>query len=311
MRVDHAQLRALTAVIREGSFERAAAALNVTPSAVSQRVRALEERVGRLLVRRTAPATVTADGQILVHLAEQTALLEHDALDRLGMLEDDLPQTSIFVAVNHDSLETWFVEAATDFSHRTRTTLDMRSEDQDHTAALLREGSVLGAVTTLAEAAQGCHLHALGSMRYAATCSPEFHARYFGRGVTPAAMAVAPVLVFNRKDAMQARFARKIMRGAPWQPPTWWLPSSRAFVRATLEGLGWTMNPMPLVHDELEAGRLVLLKTRAWEDVPLFWQHWRVNSVVMQALTDCVLRAAQGLVRARATADTSIADRRI
>lgn len=299
MKIDHAQLRALAAVVREGSFERAAAVLHVTPSAISQRVKALEERAGTLLIQRTSPAMPTADGQVLVHLAEQTALLEHDALDRLGLAQDGTSPTSVSVAVNHDSLETWFVQAACNFSKRTGATLDMRSEDQDHTAALLRDGTVLGAVTTLAEAVQGCRLHTLGSMRYAATCSPSFHEQHFARGVTAGAMAAAPVLVFNRKDALQARFASRITGPAPWQPPIWWLPSSRAFVQATLMGLGWTMNPLPLVQDALASGDLVLLKARAWEDVPLYWQHWRVESSVMSALTESVLGAAKGLVKTR------------
>lgn len=132
MKIDHGNLRALAAVVREGSFERAALALSVTPSAVSQRIKALEDRMGRLLVQRTVPAAATADGRVLVQLAEQTALLEHDALNRLGVAEDDVPHASIPIAVNHDSLETWFVEAALQFrrapaprwtcSPRTRTT---------------------------------------------------------------------------------------------------------------------------------------------------------------------------------------------
>ena len=222
MKIDHGNLRALAAVVREGSFERAALALSVTPSAVSQRIKALEDRMGRLLVQRTVPAAATADGRVLVQLAEQTALLEHDALNRLGVAEDDVPHASIPIAVNHDSLETWFVEAALQFSARTRATLDMQSEDQDHTAALLRNGAVLGAVTTLADPVQGCRIHALGSMRYVATCSPDFHKRYFSQGVNAQTLAQAPVLVFNRKDALQARFAHKISDPAPWQPPVWW-----------------------------------------------------------------------------------------
>ena len=199
MKIDHGNLRALAAVVREGSFERAALALSVTPSAVSQRIKALEDRMGRLLVQRTVPAAATADGRVLVQLAEQTALLEHDALNRLGVAEDDVPHASIPIAVNHDSLETWFVEAALQFSARTRATLDMQSEDQDHTAALLRNGAVLGAVTTLADPVQGCRIHALGSMRYVATCSPDFHKRYFSQGVNAQTLAQAPVLVFNRR----------------------------------------------------------------------------------------------------------------
>jgi LysR family transcriptional regulator (chromosome initiation inhibitor) len=296
MNLDHAQLRALAAVVREGSFERAAATLHVTPSAVSQRIKGLEDRVGRLLVQRTTPAVATADGQVLVRLAEQAALLEHDALNRLGVA-DDVPRATVPVAVNHDSLETWFMEAALDFASRTQGSLDLRAEDQDHTAELLRSGAVLGAVTTLSEAVQGCRLHALGSMRYAATCSPAFHQRYFAEGVNAQSLAHAPVLVYNRKDALQGRFARRVLRGAPWQPPVWWLPSARAFVRASLAGLGWTMNPLPLVRDDLDAGRLVLLRARAFEDTPLYWQHWRVESDTMSALTDAVLAAARALVR--------------
>lgn len=299
MKIEHDHLRALAAVVREGSFERAAQALHVTPSAVSQRIKTLENRIGRLLVQRSVPAVATPDGQVLVRLAEQTALLEHDALSRLGVADETAGQVSIPVAVNHDSLETWFVDAIVHFSAGGRATLDLQSEDQDHTAALLRNGAVLGAVTTLADPVQGCRIHALGSMRYVAVCTPQFHARYFAQGVNAQSMAGAPVLVFNRKDAMQARFAQKFMGRQPWQPPVWWLPSSRAFVQATLGDLGWTMNPLPLVKHELEDGRLVLLRGRAWEDVPLYWQHWRVNSEAMQALTDSVLVAARSLVRRR------------
>ena len=300
MRIDHAQLRALAAVIREGSFERAAQSLNVTASAVSQRIKALEDRVGRLLVKRSTPTEATAEGQVLVQLAEQTALLEHDALQRMGIADDDLPQASVPVAVNHDSLETWFPEAALAFSRQTGTTLDLHSEDQDHTVQLLRQGAVLGAVTTLDEPVQGCQIHALGSMRYAATCTPEFHARWFARGVTSQALAQAPVLVFNRKDNMQARFARRLAgEDLAMTAPTWWIPSTRAFVQANLGGLGWTMNPLPLVRRHLESGRLVYVRQRAWEDIPLYWQHWKGDVRTMALLTRAVLDASSTLVRKR------------
>ncbi len=300
MRLDHAQLRALAAVVREGGFERAAQSLNVTASAVSQRIKALEERVGHLLVKRSTPAEATAEGRVLVQLAEQMALLEHDALHRMGVAEEDLPRASIPVAVNHDSLETWFPEAAIRFSHSTGTTLDLHTEDQDHTVALLRQGAVLGAVTTLSEPVQGCQIHPLGSIRYVATCTPEFHARHFARGVNAQSLAQAPVLVFNRKDDLQARHARRLAGSEqPLNAPTWWIPSTRAFVQANLGGLGWTMNPLPLVRRHLESGRLVYVKQRVWEDVPLYWQHWKGEVTSMGLLTRAVLEAASTLVRRR------------
>jgi LysR family transcriptional regulator, chromosome initiation inhibitor len=300
MRFDHAQLRALAAVVREGSFERAALALHVTPSAISQRIKALEDRVGRLLVQRTSPASATAEGQILVRLAEQTALLEHDALTRIGIDDEQLPRSSIAVAVNHDSMETWFPDAAVLFAAGSSATLDLHVEDQDHTADLLRRGEVLGAVTTLAEPVQGCQIHALGSIRYVATCTPQFHAQHFSKGVTAAALAQAPVLVFNRKDDLQARHARRLAgNDGPLQPPVWWIPSTRAFVHANLAGLGWTMNPLPLVRRHLEAGRLVYLRQRVYEDVPLYWQHWKGDVQGMATLTRAVLQASSALVRKR------------
>ncbi|MGN0859116.1 MAG: LysR family transcriptional regulator ArgP [Stenotrophomonas sp.] len=300
MRFDHAQLRALAAVVREGSFERAALALHVTPSAISQRIKALEDRVGRLLVQRTTPATATAEGQVLVRLAEQTALLEHDALSRIGIADEQLPRSSIPVAVNHDSMETWFPEATVLFAGSASATLDLHVEDQDHTAELLRRGQVLGAVTTLAEPVQGCQIHALGSIRYVATCTPAFHARHFAKGVNATALAQAPVLVFNRKDDLQARHARRLAgNDAPLQPPVWWIPSTRAFVHANLAGLGWTMNPLPLVRRHLEAGRLVYLRKRVYEDIPLYWQHWKGDVLGMASLTRAVLTASSALVRKR------------
>lgn len=300
MRIDHGQLRALAAVVREGSFERAASALHVTPSAISQRIKALEDRVGRLLVQRTNPATATAEGQILVRLAEQTALLEHDALARIGIDDQALAPASIAVAVNHDSLETWFPEAAVQFGRQSQATLDLHVEDQDHTATLLRRGEVLGAVTTLAEPVQGCQIHPLGSIRYVATCTPDFHARHFARGVNAASLAAAPVLVFNRKDDLQARHARRLAGSDELpNPPVWWIPSTRAFVHANLAGLGWTMNPLPLVRRHLEAGRLVYLRQRVYEDVPLYWQHWKGEVRGMDLLTRAVLDASAQLVRRR------------
>jgi len=301
MNFDHGQLRALAAVLREGGFERAAAALHVTPSAVSQRIKALEDRIGRLLLRRTTPVAATPEGNVLLHLAEQTALLERDALERLGVDDLDAGPISIPVAVNHDSLATWFLGAATRFAERigphVQATLAIQPEDQDHTAALLREGRVLGAVTALVEPVQGCRLHRLGSVRYIATCSPDFHRRHFARGVTPAALAHAPVLTYNRKDALPARFARAIVGDAPWQPPVWRMPSVPMMEAATRAGLGWAMNIPEQIAADLHTGRIVPLRARAWIDVPMTWQHWQVRSQLMDTLTDCVLAASATLAK--------------
>jgi len=296
MQLDSAQLNAFSAVIDEGSFERAAAVLHITRSAVSQRIKLLEERVGQVLVRRATPCTATEAGQALYRHAREIALSEADALAAIG--GGPRSTTRLAIGVNADSLATWFPAAMAQAGEDPSITFDIHVEDQDHSANLLREGRVMAAVTADPQPVQGCQIHALGSIRYAATCTPEFRERHFAKGVTAQALAQAPVLVFNRKDDMQSRFARRMAGDdLPSTAPTWWIPSTRAFVQANLGGMGWTMNPLPLVKRHLDAGRLVYVRQRAWEDVPLYWQHWKGDVQTMALLTRAVLDASSALIR--------------
>jgi LysR family transcriptional regulator (chromosome initiation inhibitor) len=297
MMLDYAQLAALAAVVGEGSFERAARVLHVTPSAVSQRIRQLEERVGAVLVQRGAPCRATPAGGPLLRHAERVALLEADldaALPGLRRARSAAPSRSTLrVAVNADSLATWFMPALARFaSAQPQVQLDLVLEDQDHAIELLRRGEVLAAVTSAAAAVQGCGTHALGRLRYVATASPAFLERWFVHGVDAAALAAAPCLVFNRKDALQARWLQRVTRRAI-APPCHWLPSTQGFVDAALAGVGWGMNPLPLVQSHLAAGRLVELVPSRGVDVPLHWQCSRLAVPALDALTDAVLAAAQ------------------
>jgi LysR family transcriptional regulator (chromosome initiation inhibitor) len=293
---DPHQLRALAAVLREGTFEAAARQLHVTPSAISQRIKALEERVGKLLLIRSNPVTATPEGQLLAQLAERQALLEAETRRQLGQ---DTEHPTLTIAVNSDSLETWFMPAITGFARRSPARLDLRLEDQEHTADLLRRGEVLAAVTTQSEPVQGCRSEPLGSLRYAAVCTPAFHAAYFAQGVTAEALRQAPVILFNRKDSLQHRYARRFLTTHDWHPPIWWIPSTHAFINAALAGMGWCMNPIPMVQHALDRGDLVMLSADAIEDEPLHWQHWQLEAQWVQQLTDQVREAARGLVAPR------------
>src|SRR6478609_7327110 len=79
----------LAAVVDEGTLDAAARRLHVTPSAVSQRIKALEEQLGRLVLVRSKPVRPTDAGAAIVRLARQAALLEHDTLAALGAEEED------------------------------------------------------------------------------------------------------------------------------------------------------------------------------------------------------------------------------
>lgn len=291
--LDYAQLAALAAVVREGSFERAARALHVTPSAVSQRVRQLEERLGEVLVVRGQPCTATEAGRLLCRHAERVGLMEQDLRAALPALGDDgQGRVTLRVAVNADSLATWFVPAMAAFCDGTPALLDVRLDDQDHTGEHLRAGEVLAAVCALQAPVQGCRSLALGALRYVATASPGFVARHLAGGVTPAALAAAPCIVYDHKDRLQQQWARAAC-GAEGPLPCHWLPSTHAFVDAARAGLGWGMNPLALARPALDRGELVALHDGLPLDVPLYWQCARRPLPALDRLTATVLEAAR------------------
>src|SRR5258708_27490460 len=295
MRIDSAQLAAFAAVIREGSFERAARTLNVTRSAVSQRVKQLEERVGQVLVRRGVPCVPTEAGQRLFRHAHQMSQLEAEALASLQ--GTGVAGAMVSIAVNADSLATWFIDALAPLARDHGLAFDVLVEDQDHSSDLLRQGRVMAAVTSDPRAVQGCRVVRLGAMRYRAVASPQFVRRFFPTGVDATSLATAPLLGFNRKDSLPARFAPR----ATWRAlgaPVHWLPSSQAFVAAALAGMGWGMNPEALVRGHLEAGTLVDLARQEPIDVVLYWQHWRLEISALSSLTDSVLRVVHGALQA-------------
>lgn len=295
--LDYASLFALATVVREGSFERAARALHVSPSAVSQRIRLLEERVGCALVVRGQPCRATDMGRRLCQHADRVRLLEHELQADLPSLAAEGPmRVTLPVAVNADSLATWLAPALTHYAAQAPVLMDVVVDDQDHTADWLRSGAVLAAVTAHARPATGCNSRPLGAMRYRAAASPAFVARYFAQGVGAGSLAQAPGLLFNTKDELQARWVRRLCHRHV-DLPCHRLPSSQAFVAAAEAGMGWGMQPEQLIAPQLAAGSLVELVPDTPLDVPLYWQQARAASGVLDGLTRAVLAAARlGLV---------------
>jgi len=297
--LDYAALHALAAVVREGSFERAARALNVTPSAVSQRVKLLEERTGGALLVRGQPCVATEAGLQLCRHIERVGMLEHelrDALPALGMggNGETGERVTVRVAVNADSLATWFMAAAASFATREEAALlDLTVDDQDHTAERLRSGAVLAAVTALAQPVAGCNSEALGTMHYVAAASPEFAKRHFAKGVGARTLASAPSLVFDRKDRLQARWVRRICHRNV-ETPRHWIPSPNAFVEAACAGMGWGMHPASMVADAIREGALVELVPGSTLPVPLYWQQARAAPQLLKRLGAAVRAAAKG-----------------
>ncbi|MFC4623387.1 LysR family transcriptional regulator ArgP [Comamonas nitrativorans] len=301
----HPQLAAFAAVLEEGSFEAAARRLCVTASAVSQRIKALEDRLGQVLVVRQPPCRPTPAGALLLRRVRPMQLLETEALaDFLPEHSPHRPDAAarpIAIAVNSDSLDTWVLGALAQLHEQHGYLFDVRVDDQDHTLDLLRDGSVLGVVTADGVPVQGCAVQALGAMRYQAIAAPEFAARYFSAGVNAATLARAPMIVFNRKDALQWRFVRHITR-ARLAPPIHYLPTATGFVDAAALGLGWCLAPDALVQPAVQAGRVVCIAPGRWLDVPLHWQHAAVRSDTLQRIGMALGRAAGAALQPLPTA---------
>ncbi len=298
MNIDNAQLAAFAMVLREGSFEAAARRLNVTPSAISQRIKQLEERLGQVLLQRTMPCQATTAGKTLARFTEQLALLEAEMLSEVGA--ESAPGSvplRIPIAVNADSLDSWFLAVFDLMLPEAAMCFDIRVEDQDFSAALLREGTVMAAVSASPEPVQGCKVEPLGVMRYLAVASPEHAKRYFSAGVDARSLRCAPVLTFNRKDALQQRFIA-LIAAEDVHPPTHYIPSTHGFVEVARRGLGWGMMPEHFVKDALETGELVEIAPGRSLDVPLYWHRWRLNSPALNALSAAVHRAATDSLRA-------------
>jgi LysR family transcriptional regulator (chromosome initiation inhibitor) len=291
MKPNREQLETLAAVVDAGTFDAAATRLGVTPSAVSQRIKAFEQELGRVLVVRSKPVQVTESGRPLVRLARQLALLEHEANAELG-LESDSATTTIPLAVNADSMATWFLPAVARAAWQHPIAVELHREDQERTAALLASGTVMAAVTAQAKAVPGCTVVPLGGMTYRPVATPEFAARWFADGVDAAALARAPFVVFDRNDELQSRFVRTIAR-RELDPPRHFVPASADFAQAVVLGLGWGMLPDYQADGPRASGRLVELVEGRGIPVALYWQQWNLRSPLLDAVAAEVLTAAR------------------
>lgn len=284
--LDYAALAALSEIIRRGSFDAAAAALGVTPSAVSQRIKGLEERLGRVLIHRGPPARGTETGWRLMQHLDQVRLLEQ-------RLDASLhPPAVLRLAVNADSLATWFPAAMAALP----VLYDLVLDDQDHARDWLRQGQVSAAISSDPQPVPGCDVLALGSMRYLALATPDFLARHFAAGVTAASLRAAPAIIFNAKDALQSQWAQ-MAAGERLHLPGHRIPASEPFARAAELGLGWGMIPESMAAPALRQGLLQPLVPDLALDVALYWHVQRAMAPALAPLTAAIRKRAAAELR--------------
>ena len=296
-------LECLAAIVEEGGFERAAQRLSITQSAVSQRLRALEAQIGTVLLVRSRPLKPTSAGQLLLKHARQMRLLRAD-LER--DLQDLAPSSihgardeeRISIAVNADSIATWALPAL-DNAARQGVPLEIVTDDQDFTHEWLRDGKVVGCVTTVKQALRGCKVVSLGAMPYVAVAQPQLAGEHFPKGLDAHNFRDVPFVAFNRKDDLQCEFVAKAFGLKRVALHQLFVPSSEGQVRAVLSGWGVSVVPLLLVRGLLEQGRLVNVAPARTLPVQLYWHCWNLASEVLDGLTAALTRAAEDALSRR------------
>lgn len=293
---DPVALECLAAIVETGGFEKAAQRLHVTQSAVSQRLRALEEQAGSVLVVRSRPLRPTRAGQLLLKHTQQLRLLRADLARDLQELAPHVAGSSagacMAVAVNADSIATWALDALTPLVCA-GLPLEIITDDQDFTQEWLRSGEVLGCITTLGQPLQGCRVQPLGTMRYLAVAAPGFAAQHVPHGLDQHNFHQIPFLCFNRKDDMQAEFVARLLGLSRVVLQSLYLPNSEAQVRAVEAGWGVGVLPELLVRDRLTHGLLVDVAPGTMLHIDLYWHCWNFDSGLLMQLTQALQHGAK------------------
>ncbi len=290
---DYKLLAALAAVVEQAGFERAAQRLGLSQSAISQRIKLLEARVGQPVLVRATPPQPTELGRRLLNHVQQVRLLERDLQAQVPQLDEDGLPERLRIAINADSLATWWGAAVGEFCAKHGLLLDLVVEDQEVGLKRMRAGEVAACLCASERPVAGARSVALGAMRYRAVASPGFIAQHFPGGLTSALLAKAPALVFGPDDQLQHRYLAGHGLAGSFQHHL--CPSSEGFLRLAEVGLGWGMVPELQVREQLATGRLQELVADRPIDVPLYWHHWRNGGLLLGALTEH-LRQAQWLV---------------
>ncbi|MCG8473052.1 MAG: LysR family transcriptional regulator ArgP [Desulfobacterales bacterium] len=289
---DYKLIEAMAAVVMEGGFERAARVLHITQSAVSQRVKLLEEQSGQVLLTRSAPPSATTAGEAVLAHYLKVAQLEAD-LKRALTGPSRKGFHSLAIGVNADSLATWLIPSIASFLMEERLLIDFRVDDQEETLRFLRSGETAGCITSQTEKVQGCSMVYLGKMVYHMVSTPTFEAEWFPSGFDLAHARKAPAVLFNRRDDLHKKALSSWFKGETSRFAHHLVPSSRSVVTTILSGAGYGLVPMEQAREHLDSGALVDVVPGRFMDVPLYWQSWRLKPEVLARFSDHLVSSAR------------------
>lgn len=293
--LDYKLIEAYANVLQEGGFEKAARKLGLTQSAVSQRIRHIEEQFGRIALLRTTPPQPTELGRKILRLYYQVRRLEDD-FHRSSTAAPTPSFTSLPVGLNADSLATWFFDAVQPFLQQHQAVLDMKIDDQEETHRFLKEGKVLGCISTSSSPMQGCSARYLGEVGYGLFCSPDFGDRWFARGITPEAVLHAPMINYNRKDRININILTRMLGKEPEYSSCFYVPSSEQFVNFISNSYAYGALPEQQSRQPMKNGLIHELAPQHRFSLPLYWHCWNLDSDILRSLSDHIV---QGFSRIR------------
>lgn len=293
--LDYKLIEALAIVVREGGFDKAASSLYITQSAVSQRIKLLEELTGQVLIARTTPPQATSAGRKLLKHYLQVKRLEDDLMEEIGNPANK-GFASLAVGINADSLAIWLLDAIHPFLLEERVLLDIRVDDQEQTHRLLKDGEVMGCISSQEKPMQGCKIEYLGRMNYNMMATPEFAARWFPNGFSIEDVHRAPAIIFDRNDELHHKLLQQVFGEMPPSIPTHYVPSVEKYPEVIALGLAYGMLPdqqsTPLVH----AGQMLDLSPDYHVTVKLYWHCWSLKSKLLNKFTQQLTHRAKILL---------------
>ncbi|MBU2453678.1 MAG: LysR family transcriptional regulator ArgP [Proteobacteria bacterium] len=288
---DYKLLEALSCVIHEKGFDKASQKLHITQSAVSQRIKLLEDQAGQVLVTRTVPPRATLNGKHLLKHYIKVKSLEAD-LERTLEKKGETHFHVFPMGINADSLATWFFPVIGRFLKEQNILLDLKVDDQDETHELLRNGEVSGCISSEKSPVQGCSVEAIGTMTYRLAATKNFIRQYFLKGVDELSVKTAPAVIFNRKDDLHDKFFQKFFKKPIKNFPVHYVPSSEKFAQMIMDGLAYGMIPDLQGLDPIRSGLLVDMVPSCHVRVNLYWHRWNLNSKLLDDISRLIVKNA-------------------
>lgn len=294
--IDVNMLEALGSVLEHGGFEKAAKSLFISQSAVSQRVKQLEESIGQVLIVRSSPPKATPAGRQLLKYYKQVKCLEEDVLSQLGIASKER-YSILTIGVNADSLSTWFFDIVDGFFKKNNVLFNIVVDDQEETQKLLKDGDVVGCISASNAIVQGCSCSYLGAMQYKFAANPAFCKKWFGAGVNYSTAAEAPIVNFNAKDTIHRQLFKNIFQNTPCEFNSHYVPSPEQLLRAVVCGLGYGAVPTIQADSYFSSGELIDIFPGVYVDINLYWHYWNIDLRFLKKFTNSLVEQSKRILK--------------